>query len=131
MRVSLAVVVFACIAFPFLLRGRRCRGLREVRRFPKPVLLSGSPCRRDVQMQHDDAGGVLTGNAVARLAVAVNDFFTEEAEALHGIAITFASGYSVFPEANHADFRTQGFGVLNRPAQVCGFECKHFSCLRF
>jgi hypothetical protein len=52
-------------------------------------------------VQGQGADRVLARYAVFRLAVAFHNFFTEEAEAL------------------------QGFGVLYRPAEVCGFECEH------
>lgn len=79
-----------------------------------------------MKVKRDSRYAVLTGNAVAGLAVAVNDLLTEEAEALHRVAVPLAAGDGVFTEANHADFGAQGFGVLYRPAEVCSFECEHF-----
>jgi hypothetical protein len=97
---------------------------------PKPILLSDYSLRRDMKVKRKGSHAVLTGHAVSRLAVAVHNFLSEEAETLHGVAGSLAARYSVFTKANHADFGAQGFSVLNRPAEVCGFECEHFSWLR-
>jgi len=92
-----------------------------------PFPLGGASRCRYVQMQHDYAGGVLAGDSVPRLAVAINDFLTEEAIALDGVLVPLAARHLVLTEANHADFRAQGFCVLNRAAKVCRFECEHLS----
>lgn len=83
-----------------------------------------------MKVKRESRRAVLTGHAVPRLAVAVNDLFIEEAVAPHGVVVPLAAGDCVFTEANHADFGAQGFSVLNRSAEVGGFECEHFSCLR-
>lgn len=47
---------------------------------------------------------MFAGDSVSRLAVAVHNFLTEEAVALHGIAVPLAAGHGIDTKTNHADF---------------------------
>jgi DNA-binding Xre family transcriptional regulator len=72
---------------------------------------------------------MFAGNSILRLAVAVHYLFVEEAVTFDRVAVSFAAGHGVDTEANHADFGAKGFGVLYRPAKVCGLKCEHLSSL--
>ena len=49
---------------------------------------------------------MLARYSISRLAVAVHNFLSEEAEALHGVTVPLAAGHGVLSETNHADFGT-------------------------
>jgi hypothetical protein len=74
---------------------------------------------------------VLTGHAVFRGAATLNDLLSEESVAFNGVGIATASTHLILPELNHADFRVQGFGFLNRPIQFRSFEIEHSTLLNF
>lgn len=68
---------------------------------------------------------MLAGYPVPRSARALNNFLAKEPIALHGVLIAFRTSDLVLTKTDHADSRAQGFSVLNRSAEVCGFECEH------